>query len=45
MVSRIDRPEGGYSYSTLSPYNHFDNTNNDGVNVKMWVGFHAGLRF
>lgn len=45
MVSRIEENEGIYTYSDLAPYHHYNNTNSDGVNVKMWVGFNAGIRF
>jgi len=36
-------PEG--VESPLAPYNFYDETFNNQTNVKMWIGFNAGLRF
>ena len=46
MVSRQDAPEGnGYTYLDVAPYDFYDHTSSNGVNVKMWAGFSAGIRF
>jgi len=36
-------PEG--VESPLAPYTFYDKTFNNQTNVKMWIGFNAGLRF
>ncbi len=42
MVSKLERE--GVIGSMIMPYTHFDETTAD-TNVKMWVGFNAGIRF
>ncbi len=44
MVSKRTDPESGRVGSAIAPYALHDKTNEHG-NVKMWVGFNAGIRF
>lgn len=44
MISKLYDPDTDHYGSTIMPYTLYDETNN-GTNVKMWVGFNAGIRF
>lgn len=44
MVSKRTDTESGIVGSSIAPYAFHDKTNEHG-NVKMWVGFNAGIRF
>ena len=44
MVSRLYDAENDQYGSTIMPYSLYDDTSN-GINVKMWIGFNAGIRF
>lgn len=44
MVSKLYDADADRFGSTIMPYTLYDETNN-GTNVKMWIGFNAGIRF
>lgn len=44
MSSRLYDPDSDTYGTTLAPKTFFDTTYSDGTNVKMWIGFSAGMR-
>lgn len=45
MVSKLNRSDYNNPGSMIAPYTFHDKTDEQGNNVKMWVGFNAGIRF
>lgn len=45
MVSKLNRSDYNTTGSMIAPYTFHDKTDERGNNVKMWVGFNAGIRF
>ncbi|BDS09865.1 hypothetical protein [Aureispira anguillae] len=45
LVSRLYNEDSQKYGSNIMPYTLFDQTNREGTNLKMWIGFAAGLRF